>query len=56
MSSVSKKIEVNVVERHRFIHMQHETPHFLHAGEGTLNNNVRCNPFLTMGIMEKVAP
>ncbi len=56
MSSVSKTIERKVVEKRKFVHMQHETPHFLHAGEGILNKNMRCNQFLTMGAMKKVAP
>jgi hypothetical protein len=56
MLCVSKKIYKKVVERHKFVHMQHETPHFLHASESILNNNMKCNPFPTMGAMKKVAP
>jgi hypothetical protein len=56
MSSINENIERKVVEKHRFVHMQHETPHLLHAGEGILNSNMRCNRFLTMGAMKKVVP
>jgi hypothetical protein len=56
MLSVNKKIDGKVVERHKFVHMQHETPHFLHASESILNNNMKCNPFPTMGVVKKVGP